>query len=148
MATCFGGVGDTPMEFPKTQDIDNVSEDESQDEDLIRQLLHETAHLKQFVEDRDNEPRDAIHDLDQRPNELTLTLCCPDTPIENVLDRYTKTLCTAQKKTSLESSLLQDIPILNGQDSSQIEDWLTDIETASELTGKSRTKLAQVNQED
>ena len=60
-----------------------------------------------------------------------------------MLDRYTKTLCTAQKKTSLESSLLQDIPILNGQDSSQLEDWLMDIETASELTGESRTKLAQ-----
>ena len=44
---------------------------------------------------------------------------------------------------SLDSSLLQDIPILNGQDSSQLEDWLTDIETASELTGESRTKLAQ-----
>ena len=38
---------------------------------------------------------------------------------------------------------MQDIPIFNGQDSSQLEDWLTDIETASELTGKSRTKLAQ-----
>ena len=59
------------------------------------------------------------------------------------MDRYTKTLCTAQKKTSLESSLLQDIPTLNRQDSSQLEDWLTDIETASEVTGESRTKLAQ-----
>ena len=29
------------------------------------------------------------------------------------------------------------------QDSSQLGDWLTDIEAASELTGKSRTKLAQ-----
>ena len=48
-----------------------------------------------------------------------------------------------KKKTSLESSLLQDIPILNGQDSSQLEDWLMDIKTASELTGESRTKLAQ-----
>ena len=38
---------------------------------------------------------------------------------------------------------MQDIPLLNGQDSSQLEDWLTDIETASELTGKGRTKLAQ-----
>ena len=66
-----------------------------------------------------------------------------DTPIENVLDRYTKTLYTAKKKTSLKSSLLQDIPILNGQDSSQLEDWLMDIKTASELTGESRTKLAQ-----
>ena len=52
-------------------------------------------------------------------------------------------MCTTQKKTYLESSLLQDIPTLNGQDSSQLEDWLTDIETASELTGESRTKLAQ-----
>ena len=122
MATHFGGVGNTPMENPKTQDVDNISEDESQDEDLIRQLLYKTACLKQFVEDRDNEPRDAIHDLEQRLNELTFTLHHPDTPIKNVLDRYTKTLYTAQKKTSLESSLLQDIPILNGQDSSQLED--------------------------
>ena len=74
MATHFGGVGNTPVENPKSQDIDNVSEDESQDEDLIRQLLHETANLKQFVEDRDNEPREAIHDLEQRLNDLTLAL--------------------------------------------------------------------------
>ena len=64
-------------------------------------------------------------------------------PYQNLLDRYTETLCTAQKKTSLENTLLQDIPILNGQDSSQLEDWLTDIETAAKLTNKSRAKLAQ-----
>ena len=78
--------------------------------------------IKQFVEERANKPREAIHEIEQRLNDLTLTLCQQDTPIENVLDRYTETLCTAQKKTSLESSLLQDIPILNGQDSSQLED--------------------------
>ena len=60
-----------------------------------------------------------------------------------VLNKYTNTLCNAQKKTSFVNSLLQDIPILNGNDSSQLEDWLTDIETASDLTDKSRTKLAQ-----
>ena len=31
----------------------------------------------------------------------------------------------------------------NGNDSSQLEDWFTDIETASNLKGESRTKLAQ-----
>ena len=67
----------------------------------------------------------------------------PSEPIGEVLNKYTDTLCNAQKKTSLETSLLQDIPTLNGNDSSQLEDWLTDIETASELTGESRTKLAQ-----
>ena len=98
MATRFSGVGDTLVENPKTQDIDNVSEDESQDEDLIRQLLCKTADLKQFVEDKNNEPREAIHDLEQRLNDLTFALCCQNTPIENLLDRYTETLCTAQKK--------------------------------------------------
>ena len=80
MATHFSGVGNTPVENPKSQDIDNVSEDESQDEDLIRQLLHETANLKQFVEDRDNELREAIHDLEQRLNNLTLALHQPEYP--------------------------------------------------------------------
>ena len=144
MATHFSGVGDTPVEDPRTQETDNISEGESQDEDLIRQVLTETANIKQFVEEKYNEPREAIHEIEQRLNDLTLALHCQNTSIENVLDRHTKTLCTVQKKTSLESSLLQDIPILNGQDSSQLEDWLTDIETASKLTNENRTKLAQV----
>ena len=100
-------------------------------------------HLRQTIEDKDNDPRDAIHQLEQKLNQLILTLHPPSEPIEEVLDKHTDTLCNAQKKTSLESSLLQDIPILNGQDSSQLEEWLTDIETATELTGESRTKLAQ-----
>ena len=86
---------------------------------------------------------DAIKHLEQKLNQLSITLCPPTEPIGEVLNRYTNTLCNAQKKMSLESSLLQDIPILTGNDSSQLEDWLTDIETASELTGESRTKLAQ-----
>ena len=135
MATHFGGVGDTSMENPGTQDVDNVSEDDFQDENIVQRLLCKTEHLKQAIEDRDNDPREAIHELEQRLNRLTLTLCHSDDALEKVLDRYTETLCTTQKKTSLESSLLQDIPTLNGQDSSHLEDWLTDIETASELTG-------------
>ena len=99
--------------------------------------------LRQTVEDKDNDPRDAIQQLEQKLNQLTITLHPPSEPIEEILDKYTDTLCNAQKKTSLESTLLQDISTLNGQDSTQLEDWLTDIETASELTGESRTKLAQ-----
>ena len=143
MDTHFGGVGEISMENPDTQDMDNISEDIFQDENIVQKLLCEMECLKQIIEDRDNDPREAIHELEQRLNRLTLTLHCSNDPIENVLDKYTKTLCTAQKKTSLESSLLQDIPTLNGQDSSQLEDWLTDIETASELIGETRTKLAQ-----
>ena len=88
---------------------------------------------------------DAISHLECKLNQLALTLCPPTPvePIEEVLYQYTNTLCNALKKTSFVNSLLQDITILNGNDSSQLEDWLTDIKTTSDLTGKSRTKLAQ-----
>ena len=99
--------------------------------------------MRQTVKERDNDPRDAIQHLEQKLNQLAITLCPPSEPIEEVLDKYTDTLCNAQKEISLESSLLQDIPILNGNDSSQLGDWLQDIEKASESTGESRIKLAQ-----
>ena len=41
------------------------------------------------------------------------------------------------------NTLLQDITIFNGNDSSQLEGWLTDIKTTADLTSKSKTKLAQ-----
>ena len=89
---------------------------------------------------------DAISHLQCKLNQLAITLHppMPVEPIGEVMNKYTNTLCNAQKKMSLESSLLQDITILNGIDSSQLEDWLMDIETASDLTGKTRIKLAQV----
>ena len=143
MATHFGGVGNTPIEDPRTQETDNGSKIESQDEDLMRQVLAKTENIKQFVEEKYCKPRDTIQEIEQRLNDLSLALRQQHSPIKNVLDKHTETLCTAQKKTSLENTLLQDIPILNGQDSSQLEDWLIDIESAAKLTNKSRTKLAQ-----
>ena len=56
---------------------------------------------------------------------------------------YMNTLCSAQKQTNLTNSLLQDIPVFNGHDTTHLEDWLEDIETAADLTAESRTKLAQ-----
>ena len=146
MATHYSGMGDTSMENPETQDIDNDndSQDNFQEDNIVQQLICKMERLRQTVEDRGNDPRDAIQQLEQKLNQLTIMLCPPLEPSEKVLDKYTDTVCNAQKKTFLESSLLQDIPTLNGQDSSQLEDWLTDIEIASELTGESRTKLAQV----
>ena len=88
---------------------------------------------------------DAINSLECKLSRLALTLHrpTPPEPIGEVLPQYTNTLCTAWKKTSFVNTLLQDIAILNGNDSSQLEDWLVDIKTASDLTGESRTKLAQ-----
>ena len=98
MATHFGGVGDTSMENPETQDMNNVSEDTFQDENIVQKLLCKTECLKQAIEDRDNDPREAIHELEQRLNRLTLTLCPSDDPIENVLDKYTKPYALYKRK--------------------------------------------------
>ena len=40
MATCYGGMGDTSMENPETQDIDNDSQYNFQEENIIQQLIH------------------------------------------------------------------------------------------------------------
>ena len=63
MAMHFGGVGNTSMENPETQDMDNVSEDAFQDVYTVQRLLCETECLKQVIEDRDNDPREAIHEV-------------------------------------------------------------------------------------
>ena len=88
---------------------------------------------------------DAINHLEHKLNRLALTLSpsAPLEPIEEVLQQYRNTLCTAQKKMSFVNTLLQDIIVFNGNNSSQLEDSFVDIETASNLTGESRTKLAQ-----
>ena len=52
-------------------------------------------------------------------------------------------LYTAQKQTTFANTLIQDILTSNGSDLTQFEDWLIDIETATNLTDESRTKLAQ-----
>ena len=70
----------------------------------------------------------------------------PPTPTEllgEVIRHYTNTLCSAHKQTNLTNSVLQDISVFNGHDTTQPEDWLVNIETAADLTAKSRTKLAQ-----
>ena len=115
MATCYGGIGDTCMENPETPNMDNDSQDNFQEENIVQQLICKTECLRQTLEDRANDPKDALHQLEQKLNQLTLTLHPSSEPIEEVLDKYTDTLCNTQKKTSLESPLVQDIPTLNGK---------------------------------
>ena len=98
MATCYSGMGDTSKENPETQEIDhdNDSQENFQEDNSIQQLLCKTERLRQNVEDRDNDPRDAIHQLEQKLNQLTLTLHPPPEPIKDMLDKYINTLCNAQ----------------------------------------------------
>ena len=56
---------------------------------------------------------------------------------------YTDTLCTTQKQTNLTNSLLQDIVIFNGHNSTKLKEWLMDLETAANITNESQVKLAK-----
>ena len=66
----------------------------------------------------------------------------PAEPLGEVIQHYTNTLCSAQKQTNLTTSLLQDVPVFNGHDTTCLEHWLVDIKTAADLTTERRTKLA------
>ena len=68
----------------------------------------------------------------------------PAEPFGEVLHQYTDTLCSTQKQSNLTNSLMQDMPVFNKHHSAKLEDWLIDIETATDLTSESRAGLAKV----
>ena len=115
----------------------------------LKELTNELDHLQHKVKATENQPTEAISHLECEVHRLSLAFypSAPPEPLEpqdEVLQQYTETLCTAQKKTTFASTLLQDITIFSSNDSSQLEDWLIDIEITTNLTSESRTKLAQV----
>ena len=59
------------------------------------------------------------------------------------LHRLCTIMCTTQKQTNLTNSLLQGITVFNEYNSTKLEEWLTDIETAVDLTNESQDKLAK-----
>ena len=140
MATPYADIQDDHQ--ADINDLENIEPDHQAG---LKDLTCEMEQLWQTIKANNNDPMDAISHLECKLNQLALTLFppMPGEPIWEVLNKYTNTLCNAQEKTSFVNSFLKDITILNRNDSSQSEDWLTDIETTSDLTGKSRTKLAQ-----
>ena len=92
-----------------------------------------------------DQPKEALNHIEHELKRLSIALhqSAPPEPLHDVLHQYTETLCYAQKQTTFMNTLVQDIPTFNGSDSTQLEDWLVDIETAVDLTDESRTKLAQ-----
>ena len=48
-----------------------------------------------------------------------------------------------RNKLNLTNSLLQDIAVFSDYDLTKLEEWLTDIETAADLTNESQVKLRQ-----
>ena len=74
---------------------------------------------------------------------LLTSTSAPTEPFGEVVCQNTNTLCTTQKQTNLTNSLLQEIVIFSEHNSTKFEEWLTDIETAADLTNESQAKLAK-----
>ena len=70
MATHYGGMGDTSMDNPESQDVDSDIQETYQEENInsLQHLTREMEWLRQTVEDKDNDPRDAIQQLEQKLN--------------------------------------------------------------------------------
>ena len=121
----------------------------------LKILTREIHSLQQCIEAREGQPvegLDCIDHLEQELQTVTLTLSMqptstptPTEPYGEVVCQYTDTLCTTQKQTHLTNSLLQDIAFFKEHDSLKLEEWLTNIETAADLTSENQAKLAKAN---
>ena len=110
----------------------------------------EINSLCQWVEAGEGQPAEALDHIEWELQNLSLMLRtqlvstpAPTEPFGEVVCQYTYTLWTTQKQTNLTNSLLQDIAIFNEHDSTKLEEWLTNLETATNLTNESAAKLAK-----
>ena len=158
MATCHEGAGqpldrditphgqdaDIPNDYHH-ENMDNFENVEQENHLTLKALTQDLDDLQHRVETSKGQPTEAINCMEHELYRLSLVLhsSVPPVPLDDVLQQYTETLCSAQRQITFANTLIQDIPTFNGSDSTQLEDWLVDIETAANLTDESRTKLAQ-----
>ena len=127
---------DIPSDHLK--DMDNFENVEHENHTTLKALTRNFDGLWHRVETAEGQPMEAIHYLECELYRLSLTIwpSAPPKPLDDILQQYTETLCSSQKQTTFAYTLIQDIPTFNGSDSTQLEDWLIDIETATDLLMK------------
>ena len=83
------------MDNPESKDIDCDSLENYQEEHVefdppvsLQHLTCKLEWIRQTVEDKDNDPRDAIRYLEQKLNQLAITLQPPAETIGEVLNKY------------------------------------------------------------
>ena len=87
------------MNNPESQDMDADIQDNYQ-EDLeniepnhpagLNHLTRKLEKIRQTIEANNNDPMDAINHLEQKLNQLAITLHPPTEPIGEVLNKYNK----------------------------------------------------------
>ena len=136
---------DTDIPSDHLEDMDNFENVEHENHTTLKALTRDLDDLRHIGETAKDQPMEAINHLEHEIHKLPLAFhpSAPLEPLDDILKQYTETFCSAQKQTTFANTLIQDIPTFSGNDSTQLEDWLVDIETAANLTDESRTKLAQ-----
>ena len=144
-----------PQDHP-VLDEDNDSSDKYCDEtdtchpldDLLeqfQQLKNQSASLKSYT--HQSTPTEELSQLTDKIQYLTMALQpVPQSSVESVhktMQGYTDTLHATQRESNLITTILQDIPTFDGQNSSKLEDWLINIETTADILRECHTCLAE-----
>ena len=87
------------LQYQYQADINDLENTEPNHQAGLRDLTCKIEQLQQTIEANDNNPMDAISHLEYKLNQLGITLSppMPEKPIGEVLNKYTNTLCNAQK---------------------------------------------------
>ena len=108
----------------------------------LADLLEQFQQLKnQFESLKSNTPQstptDELSQLTDKIQHLTMSLQpasqSSEEPVHKIMQAYMVTLHAAQRESNLTTTMLQDIPAFDGQDFTKLEDWFTDIETATDI---------------
>ena len=110
---------DTDIPNNHLEDIDNFKNVEHENHTTLKTLARNLDILWHRVENAEGQPMEAIHHLECELHRLSLTLQPPEL-LDEVLQQYMETLCSAQKQTSFTNTLIQDIPTFNGSNSAQL----------------------------
>ena len=113
-------------------------------------LMRDINDLHQWLKPGEGQPVESLDHMKWELQNLSLALQpqpspapTPTEPFQEVIHQYTDTMCTRKKQANLTYSLLQDIAVFNEYESTKLEDWLMDKETAADLTNESWAKLAK-----
>ena len=117
-------------------------------QDRLTALAREINDLHQRETAGKGQPAETLDHIQHELQNLLIAIHqphapAPDEPLREVIWYYMDTLCTTQKQSNLTNSLLQDIFLFNEHYSIKLEDWLTDIKTAADLTSEGRARLAK-----
>ena len=122
-------------------------------QDRLTALKREITNMHQKVAAGEGQPTETQDHIQCELQNLLIAIHQPQPPVpaellREVIQQYTDTFCSTQKQSNLTNSLLQDIPVFNEHDFTKLEDWLTDIKTAPDLTSENRARLAKVKSRD